>query len=148
MTTSLVTTGRKRSRDSNRSDSSNIIVNPLDVVEGGDLIADRLEVGADFLHAPAFESAEDFINTADTPARRSRALSQRRRRAVRAHNLTCNIRSRRLDNMNYRLDRPNTNYRRDSPSSHYRWDSPSTKGRDDPAAPDSARPSSRLVSPP
>ena len=49
MTTSLVTTGRKRSRDSNRSDSSNIIVNPLDVVEGGDLIADRLEVGADFL---------------------------------------------------------------------------------------------------
>jgi hypothetical protein len=26
-----------------------MIVNPLDVVEGGDLIADRLEVGADFL---------------------------------------------------------------------------------------------------
>jgi hypothetical protein len=44
MTTSLVTTGRKRNRDSNRSDNSNIIVNPLDVVEGGDLIVDRLEV--------------------------------------------------------------------------------------------------------
>jgi hypothetical protein len=49
MTTSLVTTGRKRSRDSNRSDSSDIIVNPLDVAEGDDLIAARLEVGADFL---------------------------------------------------------------------------------------------------
>jgi hypothetical protein len=53
MTTSLVTTGRKRSRDSNRSDSSNIIVNPLDVVEGGDLIADRLEVAPTSLHARA-----------------------------------------------------------------------------------------------
>ena len=30
-----------------------MIVNPLDVVEGGDLIADRLEVGADSLHARA-----------------------------------------------------------------------------------------------
>ena len=148
MTTSLVTTGRKRSRDSNRSDSSNIIVNPLDVVEGGDLIADRLEVGADFLHAPAFESAEDFINTADTPARRSRALSQRRRHAVGARKLTCNIRSRRLHSMNCRSDSPNTSYRRDSPSTNYRWDGPSTKGRDDPAAPDSALPSSRLVPPP
>ena len=148
MTTSLVTTGRKRSRDSNRSYSSNIIVNPLDVFEGGDLIADHLEVGADFLHAPTFGSAEDFINTADTSARRSRALSQRRRRAVRAHKLTCNIRSRRLHSLNYRSDSPNTNYRRDSPNTNYRWDSPSTKGRDDPAAPDSALPSSRLVPPP
>jgi hypothetical protein len=52
MTTSLVTAGRKRSRDSNRSDSSNI-VNPLDVVEGGDLIVDRLEVAPTFLHTRA-----------------------------------------------------------------------------------------------
>ncbi|SDJ36628.1 hypothetical protein SAMN05216338_104742 [Bradyrhizobium sp. Rc2d] len=30
-----------------------MIVNPLDVVEGGDLIADPPEVGADLLHARA-----------------------------------------------------------------------------------------------
>ena len=73
------------------------------------------------------------------------ALSQRRRRAAPACKLRCNIRSRRLHNMNHRSDSPNTNYRRDGPSTNYRWDSPSTKGANGPAAPDSARRSSRLV---
>jgi hypothetical protein len=53
MTTSLVTTGRKRRRDSNRSDSSNIIVNPLDVVEGSDLIAIAWRSALTSLHARA-----------------------------------------------------------------------------------------------
>src|SRR3954466_4342019 len=99
------------------------------------------------MQAQTLGSAEDFVNMADRWASWPRGLSQRRRRAVRAHNLTCNIRSRRLDSMNYRSDRPNTNYRRDNPSWYHRWDSSSTKDQDDPAAPDSARPSSGPVPP-